>query len=107
MQMRLFRFIVQLRLFRFIAQFFQKGAIYCEDCIHCVPGDNIHKGKDMCKAYPLKVDLSEKDTYVKRGAKVKIIKTYKSCEELRLLKSLPVVYDETCWEFDKKIKKST
>jgi hypothetical protein len=91
-----------MRLFRFIAQFFQKEAVYCEDCIHCVPGDYHHKDKKMCKAHPIKVDLSEKDTYVKRGAKVKIVETYKSCHEIRLIKAMPVIYDSTCWKFDKK-----
>lgn len=93
-----------MRLFRFIAQFFHKGAIYCEDCLHCVSGDKYQKDKPMCKARPIKVDLSEKDTYVKRGANVRIVETYKSCEEIRLIKSFPVIYDETCWKFDKKVK---
>ena len=96
-----------MRLFRFIVQFFQKEAIYCKDCMQCLPGDKYQKGKTMCKAHPLKVDLSEKDTYVKRGAKVKIVETYKSCKEIRMLKAMPVIYDATCWKFDKKVKKNT
>lgn len=92
-----------MRLFRFIAQFWSDDGIYCEDCIHCVPGDEqIGKKKKMCKAHPIKVDCSEKDTFVKRGAKVNIIKTYKSCEEVRLIKTMPLSYCDTCWKFDKK-----
>lgn len=91
-----------MRLFRFIAQFFQKGAIYCEDCMHCMPRDKYHKGKTICKAHPVMVDQSEKDTYVKRVEEVEPIKTYKFCQEVRLIKTLPVIYDSTCWEFDKK-----
>ena len=94
-----------MRLFRFIAQFFQKEAVYCEDCVHCVPGDKYQQDGYMCKDHPLKVDFSETDTYVKRGAKVEIVKTSKSCKNVRALKEIPVTYDPTCWKFDKKIKK--
>lgn len=96
-----------MRLFRFVAQFFHKGAIYCEDCMHCVPEDEHQVGGPKCDAYLITIDNSDKDTYVKRGAEVRIVKSYKSCKDVRSIKSLPVIYDETCWKFDKKVKEKT
>ena len=93
-----------MRLFRFIAQFLQGGEVYCEDCIHCVHGDeNFKIGEKMCKASPLVVDCSEKNNYLQKGRKINIIKTYKPCKEVRLIKSFPITYDSTCWKFDKKV----
>lgn len=90
-----------MRLFRFIAQFFGES-VYCEECIHCVAGDKYNKSQPMCKAHPITVDCSEKDTFVKRDRKIEIIKSYKPCKEVRLLKSMPLTYDDACWKFDKK-----
>lgn len=98
-----------MRLFRYIAQFFGEN-VYCEDCMHCAPREDqpwdssnaIFDRGPICKAHPITVDCSEKDTFVKRGANVKIIKAHKSCDEVRLLRSMPKTYDPTCWKFDKK-----
>ncbi len=92
-----------MRLFRYIAQFFGES-IYCEDCIHCTPSDTdtITDKGPMCKAHPITIDCSEKDTFVKKDRKIEIIKSYKPCKEVRLIKTMPLTYDETCWKFDKK-----
>ena len=92
-----------MRIFRFIAQICSGKPSYCEDCSHCIPGDKWSKGKSMCEANPIEVDCSERDTYVNRGAKVEIINTYKSCEEVRRIKVYPLIYDPACWKFDKKV----
>jgi len=93
-----------MRFFRFIAQFFGEP-IYCEDCVHRIPRneDTIFSKVDMCKAHPIEVECGHKDDYVKRGAKVKIIDTFKTCKEVRSVKIWPVEYSETCWKFDKKV----
>lgn len=91
-----------MRLFRYIAQFW-RGPVFCEDCMHCVSGDKHQKGQDMCEASPLEVDCSDIDTFVNRNRKIDIINTFKSCEEVRRIKSSPRSYDLTCWKFDKKV----
>ncbi len=92
-----------MRLFRYIAQFFGES-VYCEDCIHCVPQeeDTIFPSGPICKAHPMTVDRSEKDDFVKRGREINIVKTYKPCKEVRLIKTMPLSYMPTCWKFDKK-----
>ncbi len=96
-----------MRLFRFIAQFFQKDAVYCEDCLHRMPEEDHQVGGPKCHAHPITRDNSDENTYVKREAEVKIIKTFKSCKEVRSLRTMPPTYDPTCWKFDKKVKEKT
>jgi len=79
--------------------------VYCEDCENCIPSDR-YRGSligagdgPMCKAYPLEVDCSETDTFVKRGRKIEIIKTFQRCDNVRCRKRLPLIYDSFCLKF--------
>lgn len=89
-----------MKFFRWLKQWIEP--VYCEDCVHAVPGQGHHKDDLMCKATLLVVDCSDKDTYVNKKRKIKIIKTYESCESVRKEKSMPLSYSSTCWKFDKK-----
>ena len=93
-----------MRLFEWLKQF--KTPVYCEDCIHCIPDDGkatiFDEDGPMCKAHPITVDCSEKDSYVRRQKRINIVHSYKRCKNIRKRKSMPLIYSQTCWKFDKK-----
>ena len=84
------------------------ATVYCEDCKHCVPSDGEISNDDgaMCKAYPIEVDCSGVDTFVTKDRYVKIVKTYKRCDNIRCRKSMPIIYCSYCFKFSPKIEKS-
>ena len=92
------------RFFRWWKQIFSSEGVYCEDCKHCIPSDNKIFGDDghMCEKYPLEIDCSDKNAFVTKDRRIKIVKTYKRCESVRKTKSSPLVYSATCYEYDKK-----
>ena len=94
-----------MNLFKWIVQKF--STVYCEDCINCIPSDGQIMMDDgpMCKAYPIKVDCSDIDTYVDKNRKIKIVESYKRCKNLRNIKSLPLTYSSICFKFSPKSEK--
>ena len=79
--------------------------VYCEDCKNCLPDDGkggIGGAGPMCKAYPIEVDCSEVDTYVKKNRKVRIIKSYKRCYNIRVHKRMPLIFCSYCFKFSSK-----
>ena len=89
--------------------------VYCKDCDNCIPSDGkqdsltnaglIVGDGPMCKAYPIEEDCSEIDTFVDKGRRINIIKTFKRCDDIRCHKRFPVVYRSYCFKFIPKNEK--
>ena len=96
-----------MNIFKWIAKQFE--TVYCEECDHCIPppSDGIDRifsndqGK-RCTAYPVEVDTSGKEDYMKRDREKSSIKAFTPCREVRMIKSMPLVYRDTCSKFKKK-----
>ena len=97
-----------MNILKWIAEKFE--TVYCEECEHCIPPpkDNMidiighdPNGK-RCTAYPIEVDTSDKEDYMKRDREKSSIKTFTPCKEVRKTKSMPLTYSSTCFKFKKK-----
>lgn len=90
-----------MNIFKWIAQ--KLETVYCEDCVHSVPGDKnmFNIPRTQCRAYPIEVDTSSKTDYVTRKKKI-VVHTYRWCESIRKTKSMPLIYSSTCHKFERK-----
>jgi len=81
--------------------------VYCEDCKNCMPSDGheeylVEEDGPMCKAYPIEIDCSDIDTFVKKDRKIKIIKTFQRCRYIRSKSDISQTYFSYCFKYEKK-----